>query len=173
MNIKSLLNSELLTANAIAQITFLGEICQMPHCKTSVVDKNHSIDWYAILQHLLSSDKGRDFTLAQAALAIWRYWLFLLLAQKYPRVPMVPNQEIDAVLHAHIATARQNWEDDCQKLLGVSFVHSPGLGTRGEVDRQEWLLAFAHTQELFEEHFGQGAMGNYTPACCQILPAST
>ncbi|MBD2775242.1 hypothetical protein [Iningainema tapete] len=126
------------------------------------------IDWQTIFLRLMSSDEGQKFTLMQAAIAIRRYGLFLFLLQKYPHLKMVPNQEIDAVLHAHIANAHQ-FQEDCQNLFNVCLKHVPEVGLGGEVEQQEWLLTFAHTQTLFEQNFGQGAMGSSVAACCEIL----
>ena len=127
----------------------------------SFLKKLQTLDWQTIRYHLLNSDEGRDFTRVQVARAIWQYGLFLFLAQQYPGMRLVPTEEIDAVLHAHIATNRQ-YQDDCQTLFGGSVHHSAGLGTRG--DRAEWLEAFDRTKQLFEITFGRGAMGYTTPA---------
>ena len=129
--------------------------------------KLQTLDWQTIRYHLLNSDEGRDFTRAQAARAIWQYGLFLSLAQQYPGMRLVPTEEIDAVLHAHIAT--EQYQDDCQTLFGSCVHHSAGLGTRG--DRAEWLEAFDRTKQLFEKIFGRGAMGYSAPAACDILLA--
>ncbi len=134
----------------------------------SFLKKLQTLDWQTIRHHLLNSDEGRDFTTAQAARAIWQYGLFLFLARQYPDIRLVPTEEIDAVLHAHIATDRQ-YQDDCQSLFGGFVHHSAGLGTQG--DRAEWLETFDHTKQLFEKMFGRGAMGYSTPAACDILLA--
>ena len=126
------------------------------------------IDWQTIFLRLMSSDEGQKLTFMEASLAIWRYGLFLSLIQKYPYVRMVPNQEIDTVLHVHIANAYQ-FQEDCQNLFNVCLEHISEVGLRGEVERQEWLLAFTRTQTLFEQNFGRGAMGNSVAACCEIL----
>ncbi|MBD2776442.1 hypothetical protein [Iningainema tapete] len=126
------------------------------------------VDWQSIFLRLIRSEEGKKFTLTQNVLAIRRYGLFLFLLQKYPNLKMVPNQEIDAVLHAHMADSHQ-FQEDCQNLFSVCFTHVPEVGLRGEVERQEWLLAFAHTQTLLEQNFGQGAMGSSVAACCEIL----
>jgi hypothetical protein len=134
----------------------------------SFLKKLQTLDWQTIRYHLLNSDEGRDFTPAQAARAIWKYGLFLFLAKQYPNMRLVPTEEIDAVLHAHIATDRQ-YQDDCQTLFGGAVHHSAELGTRG--DRAEWLEAFDRTKQLFEKTFGRGAMGHSAPAACDILLA--
>lgn len=134
----------------------------------SFLKKLQALDWQTIRHHLLNSEEGRDFTRAQVARAIWQYGLFLFLAQQHPGMRLVPTKEIDAVLHAHIATNRQ-YHNDCQTLFGGYVHHSAGLGTRG--DRAEWLEAFDLTKKLFEKTFGRGAMGYSTPAACDILLA--
>lgn len=134
----------------------------------SFLKKLQTLDWQTIRYHLLNSDEGRDFTKGQVARAIWQYGLFLFLAQQYPGMRLVPTEEIDAVLHAHIATDRQ-YQDDCQTLFGGFVHHCAGLGTRG--DRTEWLQSFARTKQLFEKTFGRGAMGHCAPAACDILLA--
>ncbi|MBH8555380.1 hypothetical protein I8751_24145 [Nostocaceae cyanobacterium CENA357] len=108
----------------------------------------------------------------QALLAIQQYRRLLFLIQKYPYIRMVPNQEIDTVLHAHIANIHQ-FEEDCQNLFSVYLQHVPNFGVTGEAERLEWQLAFAQTQKLFELNFGQGAMGNSPAACCEILLKNT
>lgn len=127
-----------------------------------------AIDWQAIFLRLINSGKSREFTLTQTINAIMQYGMFLSLIQKYPYMRMVPNQEIDAVLHAHIADAYQ-FEKDCKNLFNANLRHLTEVGIRGEVERQEWLFNFSHTHKLFKQNFGYGAMGSPIPACCEIL----
>ncbi|MUG96963.1 hypothetical protein F7734_33350 [Scytonema sp. UIC 10036] len=131
-------------------------------------EKLKSIDWQAIFLRLLQCDEGQNLSVLQAIFAIQQYGLFLFLIQKYPYIRMVPNQEIDAVLHAHIANTHQ-FEKDCQTLFNVCLKHIPEFGVRGEAERLEWQSAFAQTQKLFELNFGQGTMSNSPAACCEIL----
>ncbi|MEA5568564.1 hypothetical protein [Anabaena sp. UHCC 0399] len=126
------------------------------------------IDWLRIFLRLVKSDHSQKFSIIQALSAIRKYGLFLLLLQKYPNTRIVPTQEIDAVLHAHMANVDQ-FERDCRKLFNVSLFHIPEFGLRGDNERLEWQLIFAQTQELFELNFGQDSMGNSPPACCEIL----
>ncbi len=125
------------------------------------------VDWLAILLRLTSSDERYKFTLTQNVLAIRQYRLFLFLLHKYPSLKMVPNQDIDAVLHAHTADGSQ-FEKDCENLFGACLKHIPEVG-RQEADRKEWLRTFTRTQTLFEQNFGQSAMGSSVAACCEIL----
>lgn len=128
------------------------------------------IDIQAIFQRLIESKEGQELAIKQALCSIQQYGLLLYLIKKYPYARIVPNQEIDAVLHAHMADINQ-FEKDCQNLFGVYILHIPEFGMRGEIERLEWQLTFAQTQELFELNFGQGTMGSSPAACCEILLA--
>jgi len=128
------------------------------------------IDWLKIFLRLVNSEQIQKFNIFQAFFAMRKYGLFLLLLQKYPNIRIVPNQEIDAVLHAHMADIDQ-FAKDCQKLYNTSIHHIPEFGLRDNDERLEWQLIFAKTQVLFELNFGQGAMGDSPPACCEILLA--
>jgi hypothetical protein len=131
-------------------------------------EKLNLIDWQAIFIRLLQSHKSHKWSLIQALFAIRQYGLLLFLIQKYPDERIVPNQEIDAVLHVHLANIHQ-FEKDCQNLFNVCLKHVPEFGLGREAERIEWQLAFTQTQKLFELNFGQGSMGRSTAACCEIL----
>jgi hypothetical protein len=114
--------------------------------------------WFAVVLKLMNSNE-HSFTLWQSIIAIYQCFRFLLLVVQYPEVRLVPNKEIDAVIHILEQTP----------LFNRYFAHQPGLGTRGEADRQKWLQAFRATRELFEHHFGIGSMGKTQPAHCEIV----
>ncbi|MUG91629.1 hypothetical protein F7734_03670 [Scytonema sp. UIC 10036] len=148
------------------------EIVPVNFCQ-SIVKQNFFIklkfiDWQAIFLRLMRSDESYKLTLTQIKFAIHRYRLFLFLVHEYPCLKMVPNQEIDTVLHAHIADFNQ-FKQDCQNLFNAYLTHNPEVGIRGDVERQEWLIAFAHTYRLFEQNFGKYTMGSSIAACCEIL----
>ncbi|BDA72785.1 hypothetical protein CAL7716_069510 [Calothrix sp. PCC 7716] len=131
------------------------------------INKLLEIDWQAIFLKLIMSEKCLCLNAHQAILTIYKYGLFLYLISKYPDKKMVPNQEIDAALHAHI-TNHDKFEKDCINLFNNKLVHVPEVGINPE-ERQEWLLTFSETQKLFERNFGQDAMGSSTAACCELL----
>lgn len=133
----------------------------------SFVSRLQHVNWEVILQRLIHSDEGKRFSLTQAKLAIQQYKNFLFLVHHYPQLRMVPNQDIDAIVHAHAADMAQ-FACDSQMLFGVPLCHKPGLGTR-DTDRHIWLAAFKQTRSLFELHFGIGAMGYSQPACCEVF----
>lgn len=115
-------------------------------------------DWFAIVLKLMNSSE-QSFTLWQSIVAIRQCFRFLMLVVHYPEACLVPNKEIDAVIHI----LEQN------PLFNRYFNHQPGLGTRGEADHQKWLQAFRATRELFEHHFGIGSMGKAQPAHCEMV----
>lgn len=115
-------------------------------------------NWFSVATRLVNSDE-QPFTMQQAFMAIHQCLRFLTLVVQYPDACLVPNKEIDAVIHI--------LEQNC--LFNRYFDHQPGLGTRGEADRQAWLQAFDSTCELFEQHFGLGSMGNVQPGSCQVV----
>jgi hypothetical protein len=115
-------------------------------------------NWLTVVNRLIKLDK-QPFTLWQAIFAIRQSLRFLMLVVQYPEACLVPNKEIDAVIHI----LEQN------SLFNRYFDHQPGLGTRGEADRRAWLQAFSSTRELFERHFGAGSMGNVQPGACQVV----
>lgn len=128
------------------------------------------LDWLRILMSIIQAKQNQKVSIIPALLAIKKYGLFLILLQRYPHIRIVPTQEIDAVLHAHMANMNQ-FEKDCQKLFNLSLHHIPEFGLRGENERLEWQVIFTQTQELFERNFGKGSLGNSPPACCEILLA--
>ncbi|WP_341526024.1 hypothetical protein WKK05_26150 [Nostoc sp. UHCC 0302] len=126
------------------------------------------VDFQAIFLRLTKSHKGKYLSVEEALFSLQKYGLFLFLIQKYQFKRMVPNQEIDAVLHAHLSNGHQ-FERECQHLFSASLKHLPEFGVRGEDERLEWQSAFAKTQELFELNYGEGTMGCSAAACCEIL----
>ncbi|MEB3218993.1 MAG: hypothetical protein VKN72_22535 [Nostocales cyanobacterium 94392] len=139
----------------------------------AVIDVNFlnrlkTINWQAIFQKLINSDESQQLSVLQNIVAIARYGLFLSLRQKYPYIKMIPNQEIDLVLHAHIADTYQ-FRLDSQNLFGTDLNHMTEVGKGGEVERQKWLQNFSYTHKIFEQNFGSGAMGSDVAACCEIL----
>lgn len=140
------------------------------HLESNSQQRFKFIDWLRIFLSVIKARKIQKLSIIPTLLAIRKYGLFLLLLQRYPHIRIVPNREIDAVLHAHMANMNQ-FEKDCQKLFNRSLCHIPEFGLRGENERLEWQVIFTQTQELFERNFGKGSLGNSPPACCEILLA--
>lgn len=130
-------------------------------------DRLRTIDWQAIFYRTINSDESQHLTLIQIITAIAKYGLFLSLIHRYQYMKVVPTQELDLVLHAHMLDTYK-FKIDCQTLFGTRLNHIAGVG-RGEAERQEWLKNFSYTCYLFEQNFGKGTMDNSIAACCEIL----
>jgi hypothetical protein len=148
---------------------------QPPHllicCESNLNWWCNLINWQLTLKHLITI---KQFSLSQAISAILRCIGLLVVLRKY-RVPLVPDQQIDVVLHAYLAITSASSNDSGShhfQFWGCCFQHSPGLGTGDESDRQRWQVKFQETQALFENCFGKGTMGNSLAACCEIFCVS-
>jgi hypothetical protein len=97
--------------------------------------------------------------------ALARYKNFLFLLSQQPEQALIPNFEIDQILHIHIELGEQ-FVDDCHHLLGGTILHEADFGTRDEAERCMWLSAFKQTTALFDAAFGFGSMGRFEPAFC-------
>ena len=118
----------------------------------------NSIDWGPIAFKLMHPEEGEGRSLEQITIAIDRYRKFLLLSHLYPEQSLVPTREIDQVWHCHILDT-EKYRQDCQHLFGRFIDHWPYLGLGDQADRQLLQERFEQTQDLFESHFGIGALG--------------
>lgn len=121
--------------------------------------KLKALDLGSIAYKLMHPEKGGGWTKAQTVRAIVRYLAFLLLIYLYPHRNFVPTQEIDAVWHQHILDTSK-YHQDCEALFGRYVHHYPHADFLGEVEEQNWLTAFAQTQTLFDQHFGEQVNGS-------------
>ncbi|WNZ26107.1 hypothetical protein HJG54_26955 [Leptolyngbya sp. NK1-12] len=109
---------------------------------------------------------------AQVIQAIQRCQQFLALSLAYPHLSMVPDRQTDAVIHM---LDEMTPHQDLLQIGEVQFVHSPGLGTRGVEDRQQWQFKFQRTRRLYAAHFGPSTNPTTNPqmslqaACCYII----
>lgn len=124
------------------------------------------LDFGSLAYQLMHSRLGPQWTYRQTTQSIARYLLFLYLLNHYPRLQLVPADDIDQVWHAHILDT-QKYAADCQQLFGCFIHHFPYLGTRGESDRQNWQSAYQLTQQLFGNQFGLEL--GMVPADCEPL----
>lgn len=100
--------------------------------------------------------------LGDALLTMLRFWLLVILAAKSAGVTFVPSQKVDLFLHRLL-----DGKSSIQTWVGT-LEHRPGLGTRGEIDRQKWLAKFQQTHQRFKQSFGM-TFGSDLPASCEIL----
>lgn len=93
------------------------------------------------------------------------YRRFLLLAWKYPDMPVVVPEPIDAMWHHHILDTRK-YAEDCATVFGQFLHHFPYFGLRGEEDARALRLAFQKTNDLMRAEFGESP----TVALAQCRP---
>jgi hypothetical protein len=125
--------------------------------------KLEQVDLDPVAQRLSQTEGWTNQQLEQAMV---RYQQFLFLVQHYPDQKLVPDQETDLVLHAHLDTPQ--YTQNCQTLFGTELIHENGFGTRGEADRLSWLERFNRTKELIKQHFNWSKLDMLKPAYCVI-----
>jgi hypothetical protein len=103
--------------------------------------KVEKIDFHSVRQRLFSHQKWTQIKLEQE---IHRYQQLLFVLNQYPQEPVVPDRDLDQVVHAHIATGKQ-YVDDCQMLFHRHLEHGQGFGTKA-TDRLTWQQTFHQTQ---------------------------
>lgn len=86
------------------------------------------------------------------------YRRFLALHLLYPSEIIVPNKLLDEYWHQHILDT-QKYASDCETVFGFYLHHDPYFGNKGEEDRRQNLEAFAATQRMWEEAFGESLVG--------------
>jgi hypothetical protein len=133
------------------------------------LQKARSLDLGPIAYQLTQSRSGPQWTREKTTQAIARYLAFLYLVDRYPGLQIAPTQEIDQVWHCHILDTSK-YAEDCQHLFGYFVHHFPYLGTRNQIDKQNWYRAYALTQVLFQKHFGiDFAKKTFLPSDCEPL----
>lgn len=110
----------------------------------------------------LSHENTEFWTPSTVRYAEANYRRFLVLQIMHPIATLVPNKIIDAYWHQHILDTRK-YADDCQTIFGFFLHHDPYFGLADEDERSLNLTAFAHTQQLWLEAFGEPMLGDANP----------
>jgi hypothetical protein len=127
------------------------------------------LDLSPIAYQLMYNDYGPQWTKEETVKAIAHYLGFLYLADKYPRLTLVPSYEIDQVWHYHILDTSK-YIDDCMMLFGYIIHHFPYLGLRDEQDQIHQHRAYALTQALLRQHFqGISIEPDAAPSDCEPI----
>jgi hypothetical protein len=97
------------------------------------------------------------------------YKRYLILHAKHPEMTLAPERDIDRFWHMHILDTRQ-YANDCQASFGHFVHHFPYLGLRGEEDAKALQAAFAATQQLYAQEFGEAmpALQHDASAFCSV-----
>ena len=118
----------------------------------------NSLDFSMLKLKLQDAEEGLGWSAEECDLAEQDYKRFLALKFAYPDDEIVPNQLIDKFWHYHILDTMA-YAADCQQVFGYFVHHFPYFGMRGAADEQALHVAFADTNALYLQHFGQGIAG--------------
>lgn len=127
------------------------------------LEKLKVLDLSPIAAYLSSPQNGYKWTSQQVFRAIGRYKTFLFVNYLYPKILLVPTQDIDWVWHCHILHTRQ-YRKDCEMLFGCFIDHDPESELWGEANQHNLDAAFAQTQALlalYERHFQEAVSGEF------------
>jgi hypothetical protein len=108
-------------------------------------------------------DDGYGWTAERAQHAATAYKRQLILSAKHPETTLVPDRDTDRFWHLHILDTMK-YAADCDAIFGHFIHHHPGFGLRGVDDARAAEEAFATTQRLLVQEFGESAIG--TAAWC-------
>lgn len=97
------------------------------------------------------------------------YRQFLKLIAKYPDVPVVPSEAVDAFWHMHILDT-QRYGSDCERIFGHMVHHDPYLGVDGAEHEAHRLELAAASEALMMREFGQANEGIGATAAYCVKP---
>ncbi|HEY9614437.1 glycine-rich domain-containing protein [Allocoleopsis sp.] len=125
------------------------------------VEKLKSLDLSSIAAYLMNPQNGYGWTRQRAFCAIRRYKTFLFVSYLYPKISLVPTQDIDYLWHCHILHTRK-YRQDCETIFGYFIDHEPNSELWGEANEPILDNAFAQTEALlsqFEGCFEESVLG--------------
>ncbi|MCB1033972.1 MAG: hypothetical protein KDD47_09085 [Acidobacteria bacterium] len=112
------------------------------------------LDFTMVKRKLQDAEEGQGWTTRTCDEVEAEYKRFLFLKQQYPAREIVPNRMVDVFWHQHILDT-EKYARDCSKVFGFFLHHYPYFGMLGEDDRRNLDTAFAETERLYREHFGE------------------
>ena len=80
--------------------------------------------------------------------------MYLLYKYHNTEYQIVPSIEVDEIWHHHILDTRK-YSEDCKKIYGFFMHHFSYFGRWNKKDQRELEKAFAITQKLYFEEFGE------------------
>ena len=124
----------------------------------------------------LMSGRDRDaWTEAKVSVVESIYRQFLQLNLTYPRMSIVPTEDVDEFWHCHILDTMK-YAEDCDRIFGHLLHHFPYFGMRSDQDAADLQNAFAATKKLFLAEFGTsldvGSAANCED-CAPVQPGPT
>jgi hypothetical protein len=137
---------------------------------TAALDRVEKIDLSPISVKLQYEDPAK-WTRETLADAECTYRRFLALNLLYPTERIAVNKVIDEYWHQHILDT-QKYAEDCQAVFGYFLHHYPYFGLGGEEDKRQNLEAFAVTQEIWAEAFGEPMVAKAKLTLDKVLAGS-
>lgn len=126
----------------------------------------NQIDWQSIGKKLIDSNSINGWNYERVETAIYQYKMFLCVNYLFPKLPIIPSQEIDEVWHCHILLDTRKYMQDCNELFGYVLHHISSINQRSQNDNSTEL-----TQDLFMRLFGIEILNHpHQIAACLILP---
>ncbi|MEL6605503.1 MAG: hypothetical protein AAFP20_20020 [Cyanobacteria bacterium J06614_10] len=107
----------------------------------------------------------------QASQAVRQYVMFLYIASLNLHRPLVPTQQIDRVWEADILRDTAQYIRTCRQLCGEVIHHAGSSRLQPVSDSSKQAIAFADTQRLFAQHFGENSLDGRAAmaAACGVL----
>lgn len=113
-----------------------------------------SLDLQRISWKVKNSSHKPEMSDEEIKMAINRYRKFLTLKIRYPKVNLVPTEDIDLVWHTHILDT-ENYAADCENLFGRFLHHKPYFGEFSEESQDDMGNFYNETSDLWEKEFGE------------------
>jgi|ERR1700736_147900 len=149
-----------MTAVAVQSTTRLSNLQQ-------ATQRVAHIDLRMVCMKLADPVEGKGWDDATLQAVERDYRRFLILNLLYPELPVVPNQPVDTMWHAHILDTHA-YSADCDRVFGGYLHHFPYFGMRGADDAADLQQAGQLTDELYSATFGiDSAMGAEALATCK------
>ncbi|MBQ70729.1 MAG: hypothetical protein CMA65_04485 [Euryarchaeota archaeon] len=95
-----------------------------------------------------------DMTEEDVLLAVKKYKRFLNLKVKFPKMSLVPTDDIDMIWHSHILDTEQ-YAKDCNSLFGEFLHHEPFFGNFGNKTQQGMGVMFKQTSDVWFQEYGE------------------
>jgi len=129
-----------------------------------IIPEISAIDLEMIKMKMSLEGEGEGWTKEQCDDAEVEYKRFLHLNKKFLKAGIVPTDIIDTMWHYHILDTRA-YHKHCETVFGGYFHHFPYFGLRGDDDKQNLLNAFEHTQQVYQQEFGESMLRNRHSDC--------
>ena len=139
---------------ATATMLDLAELKRLPNesDRSNVKFIINQIDFNHVIHKMAEKSM---WSLKSAKAASEQYKRFLFLQYQYGKhYSLAPSQEMDEFWHQHILFTQQ-YQNDCQRIFGHYFHHSPTLKSASSTVHATMHKNFETTQVLYYREFGE------------------